>query len=253
MCRFSQRGKQKSNFLAVFALAEKACGHYFALLGILASSQYLILQAAISHNGPRVCVRVCGGEAFCEDFHNIDSQLSLCSHLLLPLHLSGATVQLFCNRKAKCLTPHADGRFFFLLNGTRAMNNTMTNELLIERSGPAADARASDEIVTVAREFTASQTEGCVFMLRNIRIREGVMGSMLFKMWCQIGRIVTRVILFTLKTVCTMSKHPGGWRHLFSIQRCRWCLPSFETSSGSFDCCTQTEQMTDVSPREQLD
>lgn len=72
LCRFSQRGKQKSNFLAVFALAEKACGHYFALLGILASSQYLILQAAISHNGPRVCVRVCGGEAFCEDFHNID-------------------------------------------------------------------------------------------------------------------------------------------------------------------------------------
>lgn len=33
---------------------------------------------------------------------------------------------------------------------------------------------------------------------------------MLFKMWCQIGQIVTRVILFTLKAVSTMSKHPKG-------------------------------------------
>ena len=39
----------------------------------------------------------------------------------------------------------------------------MTNELFVELSGPAADARASAEIVAVTREFVASQTEGWCF------------------------------------------------------------------------------------------
>ncbi len=51
--------KQKCDFLTVFSVSGKAGGHYFALLDILLSSQYLISQAAISNNGVRVCACVC--------------------------------------------------------------------------------------------------------------------------------------------------------------------------------------------------
>ncbi len=67
------------------------------------------------------------------------------------------------------------------------MNNTMNNKLFIELSGPAAGAQACAEIVLVTGELAASHVEGSVFVLRNIRIREGVMGSALFQMRCQKG------------------------------------------------------------------
>lgn len=100
-------GKQKLNFLAVFSLADEACGHYFALLDILPSSEYLILPAAISDNGVCVCVEVLFMRT-----HNIDSQLSLCFHLLLLRSISQVELLFFFFRgtNTKWLTSLADGR-----------------------------------------------------------------------------------------------------------------------------------------------
>lgn len=57
------------------------------------------------------------------------------------------------------------------------MNNTMNNKLFIELLGPVATAQASAIIVPVTGELTVSHIEGFVFVLRNIRIREAVVGS----------------------------------------------------------------------------
>lgn len=57
------------------------------------------------------------------------------------------------------------------------MNNTMNNKLFIQLLGPAA---GQAKIVPVTGELVVSHTECCIFTLRNIKIRERVLGCLVF-------------------------------------------------------------------------
>lgn len=97
----------------------------------------------------------------------------------------------------------------------------MNNKLFIELLGPAAAAQAYAIIVPVTGELTVPHMEGFACVLRNIRIREGVVGSVVF-----LDEVPNRTdseqsnSFLLKKTVNTVSKYhtEQGWRHLFFHQ-----------------------------------
>ena len=74
----------------------------------------------------------------------------------------------------------------------------MNNKLFIELLRPVAGARVYAKTVSATGEMMVTHIVGFVLLLRSIWIREDVMGLVGFsKMWCQIGQILSRIILFS--------------------------------------------------------
>lgn len=194
-----RESKQKSNFL-VFSLAAQACGPYLALLDILSLSQYLMF-AGFYLKRRFLCELVCRWRWFREDVHNIDLQPSLSFHLFSPLHLSGAAVELFHDRNIKWLISLADGRSFVFLSPTSKMElkQWITQWIISCLFSYWAQQQAFAKIVPVTGELVVSHTECCVFVLRNIKIRERVLGCLVLVFLDEVPNrtyCIVRVILF---------------------------------------------------------